>query len=337
MRTFRRIMGRGLVLIILLCLALWIWGPYERISLHPTFGSSDIGVDIDAYLAAKEADFDDITPDTQKRVIWHGESGKKTPLAIVYIHGFSATSEEIRPVPDLVAKALGANLFYTRLAGHGRKGEALAEVTTQDWMNDAAEALEIGRRLGEDIIVIATSTGATLMAEAAVQPDMVKDVKGLVLVSPNFGLADPTAMILTLPAARYWGPVVAGKTRSWTGRNDLHDKFWTTTYPTVSLFQMAALVQHAATQNYQSVTVPALFWFSDADDVVDHRETRKVAAAWGGENTLQTVMAVSVGTGDDPNSHVIAGDILSPGQTQGLVGGILNWINELELYPNVKD
>ncbi|MDD4273595.1 MAG: hypothetical protein PHG14_07705 [Desulfobacter postgatei] len=38
----------------------------------------------------------------------------------VYIHGFSATRKETAPLSDLVAKTLNANLFYTRLSGHGR-------------------------------------------------------------------------------------------------------------------------------------------------------------------------------------------------------------------------
>ena len=153
MRTFGRFLGRLLLLLILAGVALWVFGPYERISVVPTFDPATIGEDIDGYLAETEAAFEDITPGTEKRVIWAGEAGANTPLAIVYVHGFSATSEEIRPVPDMLAEELGANLHYTRLTGHGRSGEAFATASVQAWMNDVAEALEIGRRIGEEVIV----------------------------------------------------------------------------------------------------------------------------------------------------------------------------------------
>ncbi|WP_299354533.1 alpha/beta fold hydrolase [uncultured Shimia sp.] len=326
MRTFGRFLGRSLLVLVLASLALWIFGPYERISVVPSHDPAAIGADVEAYLAAQEAEISDITPGTEKRVIWYDEPGTKTPLSIVYVHGFSATSEEIRPVPDMVARELGANLHYTRLAGHGRPGGALAKARAQEWMTDMAEALEIGRRIGDEVIVISTSTGATLAAEAALQPAMMERVKGLVMISPNFRINDPTAGVLTMPAARYWVPVAAGKTRSWEGQNEGHNTYWTTTYPTEALFQMAALVQHSVAQDYGAATHPVLFWFSDADGVVDHAATREIAGQWGGPVTLE---ARTLGEGDDPYNHVIAGDILSPGQTQITTVNIINWINNL--------
>ena len=85
--------------------------------------------------------------DAAKRIVWAGAAGQKTPLAVIYVHGFSASAEEIRPVPDEVAKALGANLFYTRLAGHGRSGDAMAEPLAGDWIEDMAEAMAILQKL----------------------------------------------------------------------------------------------------------------------------------------------------------------------------------------------
>ena len=327
MRTFGRFLGRLLLLLILAGVALWVFGPYERISVVPTFDPATIGEDIDAYLVETEAAFEDITPGTEKRVIWASEAGVKTPLAIVYVHGFSATSEEIRPVPDRLADEFGANLHYTRLSGHGRSGEAFATASVQAWMNDVAEALEIGRRIGEEVIVLSTSTGATLMAEAALQQGMIEGVKGVAMISPNFRINDPTAVVLTLPAARYWVPAVAGETRSWEGYNEGHSTYWTTSYPTVALMQMAALVQHSRGLDFTAAKVPALFLFSDADDVVDHAASREVAGTWGGEMTLVDVVLPE---GNDPNNHVIAGEVLSPGFTADAVSEISNWIKSLK-------
>ena len=43
-----------------------------------------------------------------------------------------------------LAGGLGANVYYTRLAGHAQDGEALADVSADDWLADAAEAVAVG-------------------------------------------------------------------------------------------------------------------------------------------------------------------------------------------------
>ena len=92
----------------------------------------------------------DIRPGLQKEIVWADPATKaKTPLAIVYIHGFSASKGEVRPLPDKVAAALGANLFYTRLTGHGQDGAAMANGSVNAWINDYAEAIAIGRAIGD--------------------------------------------------------------------------------------------------------------------------------------------------------------------------------------------
>ncbi|MFC2966751.1 alpha/beta hydrolase [Acidimangrovimonas pyrenivorans] len=281
-----------------------------------------MGVDLDAYLAKEEQQFPDITPGVQKRIVWAGARGAQTPVAIVYIHGFSATSQEIRPVPDDVARALGANLFYTRLAGHGLGGPALATATTGKWMNDLAEALAIGHRIGKRVIVMATSTGGTLAAIGASDPRLKGQIDGLVLLSPNFAMRDPKAVVLTMPLARYWAPLIAGRKRCFTPHNPLHKKYWTTCYPSVAVFPVGALVAYAGRQDYSRDMAPALFLYAPADEVVDERRTAEIAAGWGGPHE---VVKRVMGPGDDPSSHVIAGDILSPGQTAGTEKLILDW------------
>jgi hypothetical protein len=36
-------------------------------------------------------------PGAEKKIIWAGEAAQKTPLSIVYLHGFSATRQERAP------------------------------------------------------------------------------------------------------------------------------------------------------------------------------------------------------------------------------------------------
>lgn len=326
MRAFGKFLGRALLFLIFCGVGLWMFGPYEDAPLTPS-APVTIGPDLDAHFAQVESVFDDITPGVEKRVVWAGDAGARTDWAVVYVHGFSATSEEIRPVPDRLADALGANLIYTRLQGHGRSGDALAEGSVQGWVNDLAEAMAAARMAGNKVVILSTSTGATLAAATAQNADLMQDVEGLIFVSPNFGINNPVARLLSWPAARYWLPSLAGARRSFEPQNEGHGTYWTTEYASVAVMPMAALIDATVAQDHREQTIPALFWYSDDDTVVRPDITAKVAAAWGGPTT--TVNPV-LAPGDDPNAHVIAGDILSPSQTDGAVAGMLNWINSLE-------
>ncbi|WP_299373345.1 alpha/beta hydrolase [uncultured Tateyamaria sp.] len=327
MRKIARMLGIFLCLVALLLAGLWLFGPYEDATLTPTPAAANVGEDVDAHFAQAEAAYDDITPGVEKRVDWIGEWGSKTEWSILYVHGFSATSEEIRPVPDLLAAELGANLVYTRLTGHGRGSDAMADGSVQAWVDDLAEGLAAARQVGNRVLIMSTSTGATLTAAVSGDAELMQDVGGLIFVSPNFGVRNPLAKLLTWPAARYWLPLVAGDRRSFTPHNDAHGKYWTTEYPSVAVMPMGALIKAAAQQDYGTRDLPALFWFSKDDGVVDAGITAQVASDWGGP--VEVVNPV-MGPNDDPLSHVIAGEIMSPDQTQPTVAGMADWARGLD-------
>ncbi len=324
MKWIAKMLGYVLLGLVLIVAALWLFGPYEDATLE----SAGIRVtgDLDTYFMGVEAVFDDITPGVEKRVIWADSPGARTEWAILYVHGFSATSQEIRPVPDLLADALGANLIYTRLQGHGRSGDAMATGTVQGWVTDLDEGLQAARIAGRKVLVLSTSTGGTLVAALSQDKNMMRDVAGLIFVSPNFGLNNPVARLLSWPAARYWLPPLAGAQRSFEARNDDHAMYWSTSYPSVSVMPMAALIDAVNAQDHSGQTLPALFMFSADDQVVRPDITAQVAQAWGGPST---VINPVMGPGDDVQSHVIAGDILSPGQTQAAYQAMLDWVRGL--------
>lgn len=329
MRRFGKIMGRVLLVLFATIVAAFVLAPEEPVDREISFDASILPRDpaeIQAWLDIREFQFSDLRPGTSKQVVWAGAAGRKTPLAVVYLHGFSASAGEIRPVPDEVAKALGANLFFTRLAGHGRSGEAMAEASAGDWIEDLAEAMAIGRRLGERVLVISTSTGSTLGAIGATDPVLSEGLAGIVMVSPNFGVQSAAARMLEMPFARVWGPLLAGETRSFETTNDLVGQYWTTSYPTLALFPMAGMVRYAVGLDYAEVKIPALVMFSSNDQVVSPEMTADVMSGWGGPVQME---ARTMGPGDDPSSHVIAGAIMSPGQTAETVALIVAWAKGL--------
>lgn len=317
----RRIVLAVLGLVVVLAMA-FVLGPRVAVDTTIRFDPSSIGDDPQGYVARKEAAVPGIRDGLEKEIVWADPMvHAKTPLSIVYIHGFSASKGEIRPLPDDVAEQLDANLFYTRLTGHGEDGAAMADGSVNAWINDYEEALAIGRAIGDKVIVISTSTGGSLAAWAATQPGASDGVAAIAFISPNFGVQASGAEILTMPWGKQIAELVAGKERGFVPRNALHEKFWTYKYPIAATLPMAALTELAYGAPVEKATIPALFIFSDLDKVVRHDRTREIAGRWGGPHEL-----VPIESSGDPDNHVLAGDALSPSTTAFLAQRIAVWI-----------
>ncbi len=270
---------------------------------------------LDAWLADGERRFDDLRPGTQKTVLWANPAAPaRTPVALVYLHGFSATRQETAPLTETAGAALGANVYLARLAGHGRTGEAMAAATLDQWVADGMEALAIGHTIGEKVVVIGTSTGATLATWLAAQR---APVDGLVLISPNFGPRAPGAGLLTMLGRETVAPLLAGDERSWEPRNADQARYWTTRYPTPALYPMADLVQITQRADLSAISAPVLAITSPKDDVVKSELVPGVLAACAG-----TVDHIVIEHPVEGGSHVLAGRILAPDQTAPLADAI---------------
>ncbi|TPK70133.1 alpha/beta hydrolase [Mesorhizobium sp. B2-4-15] len=319
-------MGRRIVLAVLGLIAvlalILVFGPRVPVDTTIHFNPSVIGDDPQAYVAKVEAGVPGIREGLEKEIIWTNPMvHAKTPLSIVYIHGFSASKGEVRPLPDEIADRLDANLFYTRLTGHGEDGAAMTQGSVNAWINDYEEALAVGRAIGDKVIVISTSTGGSLAAWAATQPGASEGVAAIAFISPNFGVKASGAEMLTMPWGKQIAELVAGKERSFVPHNALHEKFWTTSYPIAATMPMQALTELAYGAPVEKATIPALFIFSDMDKVVRPERTREIAARWAGAHEL-----VPMESTGDPDNHVLAGDALSPSTTAFLVQRIAVWI-----------
>jgi alpha-beta hydrolase superfamily lysophospholipase len=277
--------------------------------------------ELEAWLQGKERLYDDLVPGAEKRVVWTSTAGQPSEWSVVYLHGFSATRQELAPVPERVAAHLRANLYEGRLTGHGRPGRVLGQAEAEDWLRDYREAITIGRRLGRRVVFMGCSTGATLDAYAAAAGIETPDVH--IWVSPNFGPQDGSAELLLYPWAQLWVPWVAGAERRWEPVNEEQGRYWTTRYPVRALFPMQALVEaarHAALQNIRS---PTLILHSVDDPVVRPDRIANAAQRLGAE-TKKRITYEGVA---DP--HVLAGRILSPGHTDRVVSDVTTWLDGL--------
>ena len=196
---------------ILILLAVYLLGPRPS---APSFTNANYsnelkpieakGADLEKMVAKGEA-MHKIKKDNEARIIWQNDSLKnQTDYAIVYLHGFSASQEEGEPVHRNIAKKFGCNLYLSRLADHGLDtSEVFLNFTVDKYWESAKNALAIGEALGKKVILMATSTGASLALQlAAMYPQRVH---ALILMSPNISIVDPNAWLLNNP----WGLQIA--------------------------------------------------------------------------------------------------------------------------------
>ena len=238
------------------------WAP-DTVSAHVTAAR-----DLDAYLVDEERVVIGVKPALVKGIIWRDSVTKaKTPLSIVYLHGFSASRRELSPVPERLADSLGANLFFTRLAAHGRvDGEAFATVTPQQWIDDAREAIAIGKRIGERVIIVATSTGATLALEMAIERPT--DIAAMILVSPNHEPKDPRARFISGPLGPTLARLIGGRYAGFVPTNAAHAEWWTPKYRSEGIPAMVDLVNHERSLDLSLVKMPVLTLYTSKDIVV---------------------------------------------------------------------
>ena len=289
-----------------------------------TFNPSDIGEDPEKYIARMESRFPDIKPGLEKQIIWQNpDTRAKTEYAVVYMHGFSASKDEIRPVPDLVASSIQANLYYTRLPGHARTPAAMGEPNVDDYFNALAEALAIGKVIGNKVIVISTSFGGTLTAWMDLTGHPVKEqVEAIVFVSPAFQLAAAGTSLLTYPFAEYYTPLILGRYRVSDPNATFEEIYaWTNAYPATALLPLAETVKLVGSLDAANATIPAMFIYDIRDQTADEHTTAKFFENWGAPKH-RLLITESAG----PNHHVIAGDITNPENNLLVSNAIIEWL-----------
>jgi len=308
--------------LIIVSIVIFFLGP--RVKAVQTIQALDLPKDLDKYLKTSETKFKDITDGAEKRIFWHHKDKRQTEWSLVYIHGFSATRQESSPVSEQLAKELGANLFCTRLAGHGRPSEFLGKSTANQWLNDMNEAYEIGRRIGKKVIVFGLSTGATLALWMAANKKP-KNLAAVLTLAPNFAPANKSARILLMPWGLQIASLIAGKEHQWKAANARQEKYWTTRYPIQAVGQMMALVDLLKKTDLSQLTTPTLVMYHNKDKVVSTKEIEKRFPQIGAKHkekiVLKDLKCLS--------GHVVAGDILCPKMNKPIIKMILKFLKPL--------
>ena len=302
---------------------IWFFGP--RVTLDETIQPIQLPEDLDRHLNENESRFNNIREGLKKEILWNDPKKKEqTELSVIYLHGFSASRLEISPVPENVSLELGANLFMTRLSGHGRTGKDLGDSNANEWLKDALEALEIGKRIGKKVVLMGTSTGGTLVLWLALKYAKAP-IHSLILISPNLGLKDPRSILTRFPWPRFFVSLFVGKERSWEAKNKAHSHAWTNHYPTGVGISMDALARVVFSKSFRHLRIPCLTLYSPQDTVVSPRKIEATFDKMG--CTPKKLMAVL--DSEDLSQHVITGDILSPKTNERVTQKILQFILQI--------
>lgn len=283
----------------------------------------DLPADLDAYLAKSESRYADIIPGTEKTIDWAGAPGEQTRVSIAYVHGFTATRVETQPVPQKLAAALGANIFYTRIEGHGRGTHGMHEATLEAWLSGTREAIAIGRRIGEVVVLMGVSTGATAITAVCASDDCHR-LAALIFVSPNFGLRDWRSTMLLLPYGKLLAHRLVGPELNWRAANDQHARYWTLCYPTLAVVPVIQLIRLVRQRDLSRITPPVVAFFNDQDKMVRPSRIRATLARFGSSRKE----LVQVRHPTDSNKHVLAGDVLSPETSQRVLEESLRFIQQ---------
>lgn len=264
MKWFKRILAFVTVLLIV-----YLLGPHPGTTRYtkeiPIFSSN--ASELEKQVAGLEA-LHKIKPDNQARIIWANDSLKeKTEYAIVYLHGFSASQEEGNPVHRNIAKEFNCNLFLSRLAEHGiDTSDAMLHLTAETYYESAKQALAIGEQLGEKIILMGTSTGASLALKLAA--DFPDKVAALILYSPNIAINDPNAWLLNDPWGLQIARLVKGSKYNIIKKDiPLYQQYWNTKYRLEGAVALEELLETTMLNTtFKAVQQPALVLYYYKDE-----------------------------------------------------------------------
>jgi esterase/lipase len=204
--------------------------------------------------------------ENEARIIWK-DSIRKTKRVILYLHGFSASSAEGAPLHENIAREMGANLYLARLAGHGLKRDNLENFNTSNSWQSALKALAISLQLGDEVVIISTSTGSSFALKLAQL--FPEKVKALVNLSPNIRVKDPAAYLLNKPWGLEIANLVLGEKRVVTGQSQEYAKYWDTVYTVNALVELQELLESALREEtFMNIHQPVLnlYYFKNEEE-----------------------------------------------------------------------
>ncbi|MDO1445739.1 alpha/beta hydrolase [Rhodocytophaga aerolata] len=254
----------GLGILLLLLAILYLAGPKPAspslVAGYPTLPHNL--TELEKVVQNSEKALKTIKQDNQARIIWFDSLRKeKTPYSIVYLHGFGASQAEGAPVHTQLAKQFGCNLYLSRLRDHGVQQEnVFADLTPENFLETAQQAIAVGKELGDSVLVIGTSTGGAFALYAASHDP---SIKALVLYSPLIDFYSGATALIDKP----WGlqlmrTIIGSDYMEFTRKDTLEDQYWLSKYRLEGLVALKSFVAAAMTEEtFSQVKCPVFLGY----------------------------------------------------------------------------
>lgn len=272
-------------------------------------------VELETYITNQESKHK-LKPNNEARIVWADSAKRKTKYSVIYIHGYSASQAEGDPIHKQFAKEFGCNLYLARLADHGiDTTEQLLNFTPDRWWASSKEALAIGKAIGENVIIMSTSSGGTMaLVLAAEYP---QDVFALINMSPNIAINDPLAWIANNPWGLQLARIVKGGDYNIPKIKPgvdvaTNNQYWNEKYRLESACQLQEMLESKMNkETFKKVKCPSLTMYYYKNET-EQDPTVKVSAMLEMNNLLGTPQAMKVAT-PIPNAggHVLGSYIVS--------------------------
>lgn len=263
-------------------------------------------------LAAREAG-QPVRAGNQAHIRYFADPPARTEYAVVYLHGFGASWRDAFPANVALADSLEANLYLGRWGNHGQHPpHQLENFSPELAWEDAREALAYGKRLGDKVIILSTSTGGTLALKLAAE--FPEDVHALVNFSPNIKDDVPGSWMLNSP----WGQELAQIVTLGDGQKQVTHaqpnaaQYYDTLVPAEALVNLQVLVSttmHEETFANIRCPVLTLYYYEDffnQDERVEINVYPDVHAALGTPDDRHELKALAT-----PKSHFLGCDFKS--------------------------
>lgn len=272
-------------------------------------------VKLNTYLEEREGTFA-LKPGTEAHIVWDSESNpQKTEYALVYLHGFRASHPEGNPVHKQIAKEFGFNLFLSRLDEHGIESEyPLLNLTEEKLLQSAHFAMEIGRRIGEKVILMGTSTGGSLALYLAAQQEFKNDISSLILYSPLIRFYGIKEKLLMNAFGRKCLRILPGPKHLVKAQQSTYaeDRIWNKNYALGGALALGTFVEHYMKPSlFSKVQCPVFtgYYFKNKrnqDTVVSVPAVRRMIKKLG--SRTKNVLSINF---SNAGTHVICSSLVS--------------------------
>ena len=171
-----------------------------------------------------------------------------------------------------------------------------------DWYLDVQEAFEIGKKIGDKIIVVATSFGCTLVSEYLSKNRIENIVLGNIFISPCYGIPDWRLKLSSFYWSKFIYKFFLGEKRVATHRKSEEKKWWSNELPIESIINLELSVEKIWQSDFSKIISPVIFIFCPKDKWISLKRIKKASKRWGGESSIVSLDVSS--NVDNKNYHV---------------------------------